>query len=284
MPLFGRRKERADREQERIVVAGILAACPDTRARMFYEQFARSSSLLHTDTDDGFTVKVQATRAEVPTLTEDVTSDWVTVHDIGSGAALEFRVLLRRGGTFHSLEARAPGGTWPAAWRVDGVELAQAAVGSLRLTEEAGPACVEQLALWLGVEAPDGAPVACSPPAADRDLAALVSRQGADLPEGLGRTLLISDGLDIGGLRVYGTQDLFTIEEGSGTWWLIADEGDADDDDADDDADDDEHDSRYLAPPGAGNVWHVPTHDTLRADWRDTGLDVRGWLASRLGG
>ena len=135
MRLFGRQRPTANENQEFQVVAAILAACEDPRSRQLYEQFARAKKRNRTDSANGFVVEPgpvdEDLRVDLPS---DVASNWITVKDVTSGRALEFRVVLRAGGTFGGLEARtADGAAFPSPWGLDGVELAQAARGALTL-------------------------------------------------------------------------------------------------------------------------------------------------------
>ncbi|MGH9223323.1 MAG: hypothetical protein ACRD2W_05965 [Acidimicrobiales bacterium] len=135
MPLFGRRRPSANEIEELQVVAAVLAACGDPRSRQLFEQFGTAKSRNRTETANGFTVEPSGKpdRDLAVELDEDVASQWIIVHDVGTKEPLQFRVVVRAGGRFGALEARAPGGTWPSAWRLDGVELAQSAHGALKL-------------------------------------------------------------------------------------------------------------------------------------------------------
>ena len=267
MPLFGRRRPSAEENQELQVVAAILAATADPRSRRYYEQVARGKRDRRA-TANGFVVNLESSTVEAPELGADVTSNWVSVRDATSGQALEFRVELVRAGVFKSLEGRAPGGAWPKAWQVDGAELAQAAAGKLRLPAMLGGGCLGDVGQWLGIVADPRLEVSCFEPLGDAGIAAVVAGDGMELPDGVAGLLAITDGLTIGDLRVYGARDLFVADLDGEQWWVVADE--------------DEGEQRYIAAPGHPTVLHVPSHDAPRDRWPDTGLDFRGWLASRL--
>ncbi len=132
-------RSKETREQELRVAAAILASTQDPRAKQLYEQMALGRRNIREERDNGFTLTVPEPAEDLLVdLEANVESAWVRVPDTQSGQPLEFRVTLRRGGFFHSLEGRAVEGAWPSVWQVDEIALGQAARGTLKLPSSLG--------------------------------------------------------------------------------------------------------------------------------------------------
>jgi hypothetical protein len=121
-----------------------------------------------------------------------------------------------------------------------------------------------KLLAWLQLEAAATGDVRCHKGAGNDDMDNLVTREGFDLPKGIGTLLRITDGLDIGELQVLGTRDLYIVDVDDRQYWVIAIEDDAD----------------FLIAPGESTVLTVPSHDAKQAV--DTAKSFPGWLRDRL--
>lgn len=128
---------------------------------------------------------------------------------------LQFLAVILRSGFFGYLEGTVESGMWPKEWRVKEI-LDKGPFWDLKPSYEEVVRGVETstrlLEQWLGVKLPRG--VRATQGATENQLQAMSARLGQNVPKSFLDLLAISNGLRIGRLDLYGTEDAYIVREG----------------------------------------------------------------------
>jgi hypothetical protein len=206
-----------------------------------------------------------------------ISSAWVPVIEVGSGRVLEFRVSVVRSGFLEALQGRtADGAPWPEPWDVaePAETYTRAPALVLPSVEEllaAQRRARDELAAWLGVALPRS--VTLYPPVGEEAIKARAAVLESTFPHGYRHFLSITDGLELGDLRVLGHDDVYVLDDvghdGLAIAWDVDDRDDL---------------VVVLARDGRDEtVRQMEVHDRTGSE-AFLAPDVAGWLRLRLGG
>jgi hypothetical protein len=211
--VFGRTDKRTATPNEAAVVSAILHSCGDPRADRLLRQFTTPKRVVRQVSGSRLLVTLDVVTTDLRVeLDEDLRSAPVRVFDEATGTPLTFTVRLAQGGFLQELAGEAEGRSWPELWSVHPPELAMAATGSLRLPAQQ-PVPVEAVARAVGAwDLVDAGSVTTRVGVTAEALDALEAAQEADLPPGVRELLLVSDGLVVPPVTVFGAGDLYLAD------------------------------------------------------------------------